>query len=174
MWLEARYFCGTNHQILKSTHPQQMIQRIQTSYLFLATAVLVGLCFLPLATASGDAAALASTGDNFFADGVYWAKDFPGGMASLIVGGLSLLSIFLYNNRPRQIQLAGVLAFLAVVLTVLFAVLGYLNAQHLPEGAAAHLQLGGALPPTAIVLLLLAHRAIRKDEDLVRSSDRLR
>lgn len=55
-----------------------MIQRIQTIYLLLAAAAM-GDYFLPLATASGDATALAASGDNFFADGVYSAKEFPAG-----------------------------------------------------------------------------------------------
>lgn len=71
-------------------------------------------------------------------------------------------------------QLTGVVTLCALILLVLFAVLGYFNAQHLPEGATAHLALGSALEPLAIPLSWLAYRAIKKDENLVRSADRLR
>ena len=71
-------------------------------------------------------------------------------------------------------QLAGVIALGTLILLVLFAALGYTNAQHLPDGASAHIALGGILEPLAIPLLIMAYRAIKKDENLVRSSDRLR
>jgi len=151
-----------------------MIQRIQSIYLFLAAAAMGSSVFFPLATASGEATALAATGDNFFADGIYWAKEFPGwlGLIFLIAG--AVITIFLYKNRPRQMQLTGGIAFVALLLVVAFAALGYYYAQRLPEGTDAHLALGSAFPIVAVPLLILAYRAIKKDEELVRSSDRLR
>jgi hypothetical protein len=151
-----------------------MIQRIQSIYLLLASAVLASPLFLPLATASGDATALAATGDNFFADGTYWVKEFPGGMSLLFAVAFSFYAIFLYKNRPRQMRLAGAMAVLTILFSALFASLGYFYAKSLPEGSSAHLALGSAFPVLAVPLLLLAYRAIKKDEDLVRSSDRLR
>ncbi len=151
-----------------------MIQRIQSIYLFLAAAALTCPVFMPLATASGDAALLAATGDNFFADGIYWAKELPGGMVLLFAAAYTVFAIFLYKNRPRQMRLAGGMAILAILLSALLASLGYYYAQRLPEGASAHLALGTAFPVLAIPLLVLAYRAIKKDEALVRSSDRLR
>ena len=111
-----------------------MIQRIQSIYLFLAAAAMGSSFFLPLATASGDASALAATGDNYFADGVYWS----------------------------------------FILVAMLAALGYYYAERLPEGSAAHLAAGSIVEPLAIPFLILAYRAIKKDEKLVRSSDRLR
>ncbi len=151
-----------------------MIQRIQSIYLLLAGAVLASPMFLPLATASGDAAALAATGDNFFADGTYWVKEFPGGMSLLFAAVFSVYAIFLYKNRPRQMRLAGGMSILTILFAALFALLGYYYAQKLPEGSEAHLALGSAFPLAAIPLLLLAYRAIKKDEELVQSSNRLR
>lgn len=151
-----------------------MIQRIQTIYLFLASAAFGASFFLPLATASGESSVLASAGDNFFADGVYWAKEFPGGIATIAFAVAALVGIFLYNNRPKQMQLAGSLAVAAILFVALFLALGYYYADKLPEGARAEVALGGIISPLAIPLLWLAYRAIKKDEALVRSSDRLR
>ncbi|MFN0176341.1 MAG: DUF4293 domain-containing protein [Saprospiraceae bacterium] len=151
-----------------------MIQRIQSIYLFLAAAALGSSVFFPLATASGEASALATTGDNFFADGIYWAKEFPGWMGLFFFIAGAVIAIFLYKNRPRQMQLAGGIAFGVLLLVGLFAALGYYYAQRLPEGTDAQLALGSAFLPVAIPLLILAYRAIKKDEELVRSSDRLR
>ena len=151
-----------------------MIQRIQSIYLFLAAVALGSSIFFPLATATGEPAALAATGDNFFADGTYWAKEFPGWIATLLLIAGAVSAIFLYKNRPRQMQLTGSIALGAFLLLVLFGALGYYYAGSLPEGAAAHLSLGSALCPVSVPLLWLAYRAIKKDENLVRSSDRLR
>ena len=151
-----------------------MIQRIQSIYLFLAAAALGCSSLFPLATASGDSTALAATGDNFFADGTYWPNEFQGWMAALFLTAAAVFTIFLYKNRTRQMLLAGGIALGAVLLLGAFAALGYYNAQRLPEGADAHLALGSVFPPAAVPLLLLAYRAIKKDEALVRSADRLR
>jgi Domain of unknown function (DUF4293) len=151
-----------------------MIQRIQSIYLLLASLALSSPFFLPLATASGDPVALAGTGDNFFADGTYWVKEFPGGMSLLLAAVFSNYAIFLYKNRPRQMRLARGMSILTLLFAALFAALGYFNAQHLPEGVSAHLALGSAFPLLALPLFALAYRAIKKDEKLVRSSDRLR
>lgn len=151
-----------------------MIQRIQSIYLILAAACMGGSVFFPLATATGDASALAGLGDNFFADGVFWEKEFPGWFGVLVVAGVSIAAVFLYKNRPRQMQLTSGMTIVAFFIVVMFAALGYYYAQALPEGAAVHLALGSAFPVLAIPFLWLAYRAIRKDEELVRSSDRLR
>lgn len=151
-----------------------MIQRIQTIYLLLAASALGSPFFLPFATASGDTTALASLGDNFFADGTYWVKEFPGGMSLLLAMAFSIYAIFLYKHRIRQMRLAAGMVILTILFSALFAALGYYYAQKLPEGSNAHLALGSAFPLVAIPLLLLAYRAIKKDEELVRSSDRLR
>ncbi len=151
-----------------------MIQRIQTIYLLLAAVALGATFFLPLATASGEPSVLASAGDNFFADGVFWAKEFPAGFATLAFAVAALIGVFLYKNRPKQMQLAGSLAVAAILFVGMFAGLGYYYANRLPAGSSTQLSLGSGIAPLAIPLLWLAYRAIKKDEALVRSSDRLR
>ncbi len=151
-----------------------MIQRIQSIYLFLAAACLGSTILLPLATASGDATVLASSGDNYFADGVFWAKEHPGAFTSYMVAAAAIWAIFLFKNRQRQMQLAMLSSILTGLLVVLMFVLGYYYAQRLPEGTAVQISIGAAPFIMAIPLLLLAYRAIKKDEELVRSSDRLR
>ena len=151
-----------------------MIQRIQSIYLFLASALLGGSVFSPLATADGDTAALAATGDNFFADGVYKMPEFPGWIALLAFAVLCITAIFLYKNRSNQMRLTMGIFLGTIVLIVCVAALGYYYAQRLPAGSAAHLALGSAFAPLSLPFLWLAYRAIGKDEKLVRSADRLR
>ena len=151
-----------------------MIQRIQTLYLFLAAAALSTNIFLPFAKAKGDAASLQAMSGNFFADGVYWAKEHPAfyGVNLLFLG--VLVAIFMFKNRPAQMKIAGSAALGILMMCVLYGVLGYRNAEQLPADSSAKLALGSAFPPVAMLLLMMAYRSIKKDEALVRSSDRLR
>jgi hypothetical protein len=151
-----------------------MIQRIQSIYLLLAAVLVLVGCLMPLATASGDATALAATGDNFFADGVYRTTEFPAGWLFLSVVGMIGLTIFRYQNRTKQMFSVSLLIIFTALCIILLGSLGYYYAQRLPEGTMAQLAPGGAVWPVSIVFLLLANRAIKKDEALVRSSDRLR
>ena len=136
-----------------------MIQRIQSIYLALATIVSIGLpfAFSHYADAEGNAV---------------WAKEDPivlglFGLSAL----LSFISIFLYKKRQNQF----VLGRLAIILNfVLLGVLVY-RSQILSGGTAVlEKGIGMIIPLISIVLLALANKAIKRDEDLVKSVDRLR
>ena len=136
-----------------------MIQRIQSIYLALATIVSIGLpfAFSLYADAEGNAV---------------WAKEDPivlglFGLSAL----LSFISIFLYKKRQNQF----VLGRLAIILNfVLLGVLVY-RSQILSGGTAVlEKGIGMIIPLISIVLLALANKAIKRDEDLVKSLDRLR
>ena len=152
-----------------------MIQRIQTLYLLLASSAL-GLQFaLPYAQVGTDSPAKA---DPVFADGVFNLIDNIGllGLTGLgLVAGL--VAIFLFKNRPLQGRIAAVGMMVSIMLAALcgFALYQAMSRQY-PEGATVQYQFGMGLgmPILAIALLWLAQRAIGKDENLVRSMDRLR
>ncbi len=136
-----------------------MLQRIQTIYLLIAALVAgVLIFFIPL------------YGDNQGA--MVWAKD-----DLLLLGlflasaALSLFTIFLYKKRQNQF----VLGRLNILLNfVLLGVLVY-RSQILSGGAAAlEKGIGMAIPLVSIVFIALANKAIKRDEDLVKSVDRLR
>lgn len=151
-----------------------MIQRIQSIYLLLAAIAIAATFFLPLATASGDATVLATAGDNYFSDGKYWTNELPGFNLELGLAILVLVIIFRYKDRPKQAFSVNMAMLLLAVFLVMLGALGFYYAQRLPAGTAAQFGFGAATWPIAMVFLWLASRAIRKDEALVRSSDRLR
>ncbi|RMF28919.1 MAG: DUF4293 family protein [Bacteroidetes bacterium] len=143
-----------------------MIQRIQTLFLLLAAAAGGGL-FLPLPLARTP----QPQPGGLFSDGLLTVTDDV--LLSVLLGlggGLAFAAIFLFRNRPLQIRLTG-LAFL-VGLAGLGLGLYHFFTQG--QAAAAEPALGLALPVLFAVLCLLAIRFIRKDEELVRSMDRLR
>ena len=136
-----------------------MIQRIQTIYLLLAAAVSIGLPFaFSLYVNSDDEAVWAS--DNMLYIGLF--------SASALV---SLITVFLYKKRQHQF----VLGRLTILLN--FALLGVLVYQsQILSGGTAVLEkgIGMIIPLVSIVFIVLANKAIKRDEDLVKSVDRLR
>ena len=136
-----------------------MIQRIQTIYLLLSAAVSAGLIFvLHLWTNSDDVLVFAK--DEYLYLGLFLGSAL-----------LSLISIFSFKNRKFQF----VLGRLNIILN--FILLGFFVYQLLiPPGESniSEKGVGIFIPILSIVLLVLANKAIKKDEDLVKSVDRLR
>ncbi len=136
-----------------------MIQRIQTVYLVLAAIVSAGLNFV---------FHLWITMDNvivFAVDVIYILAGF------LISALLSLAAIFSFKNRKSQFMMGR----LNIILN--FILLGFFVYQSLNlsgETKVSEKGIGMFIPIISIVLLALANKAIKKDEDLVKSVDRLR
>jgi hypothetical protein len=135
-----------------------MLQRIQSLYLLIA-AICSGI--------------LSSSTYLVISDGTtYGIIDSPA-YVFLFIGSalLSLTSIFLYKSRQTQFVLGRLNIILNFILLGLF-VYRLLN---LPgEPANSEKGIGLLLPIFSIVLLALANKAIKKDESLVKSVDRLR
>jgi hypothetical protein len=137
-----------------------MIQRIQTVYLMLAFLVMGVLPYIfPLWK--------MSNGNQFYfmADMVY-TPIF--GLSTT----LSLLSILFYKKRQNQFVMNRLNIILNLILLGLFV---YRSLKVSGETVVVSEKgIGMFLPIVAIVLLVLANKAIKKDEDLVKSVDRLR
>jgi hypothetical protein len=85
---------------------------------------------------------------------------------------LSLLSIVSYKKRQNQFVIDRLNIILNLILLGLFV---YRSLNLSGETiTVSEKGIGMFLPIVAIVLLVLANKAIKKDEDLVKSVDRLR
>ena len=84
---------------------------------------------------------------------------------------LTILSIFSHTKRQQQFVMGRLNMILNLILLGLF-VYRTLNASG--ETTISEKGVGMFLPIFSIVLLVLANKAIKKDEDLVKSVDRLR
>lgn len=149
-----------------------MIQRIQSVFLLLAAAAGFGQFAAPyVRIESGNPAARLPA----LADNVLNPFDNPGLLGLCALSGIvSLAAIFLFRNRPLQARLCGAAAIASLLLTVLTAFVVFQITQQMPAGGSLHYGAGLALPATAMLFDWLAARFIRKDENLVRSMDRLR
>ncbi len=84
---------------------------------------------------------------------------------------LALLTIFMYKNRKDQFVLNRLNIILNFILLGLFV---YRSLIVSGENAISEKGIGIFLPVISIVFLVLANKAVKKDEDLVKSVDRLR
>jgi len=136
-----------------------MLQRIQTIWLLLAVIVSAGLIFvLPLWE--------NSAGEFVYAHEVLIAL----GMF-LASAAISLVSIIMFKNRKLQF----VLGRLNIILNLfLLGVFVYWSLTLPGEMDISEKGIGMFLPIISIVFIVLANKAIKKDEDLVKSVDRLR
>ncbi|NBW28019.1 MAG: DUF4293 family protein [Flavobacteriaceae bacterium] len=137
-----------------------MIQRIQTVYLFIVLLVLGVLPFIfPLFT--------MKDGKEFrFMNDLFYTTLF--GLST----ALTLISIMYFKKRNHQFVLNRLTIILNLILLGLFVYRSLnLSGETIQVSEKG---IGMFLPIVAIVFLALANRAIKKDEDLVKSADRLR
>ncbi|WP_420574512.1 DUF4293 domain-containing protein [Kordia sp.] len=137
-----------------------MIQRIQSIYMILVAAIAGGLTFvLNLYTLENEVEVFAKDEPLYL--GLF--------MASAVI---ALITIFLFKNRKLQFVLNRFNILFNLILLGIF-VYRMLNLSG-EVGKISEKGIGVILPIISIVLLVLANRAIKKDEDLVKSVDRLR
>jgi hypothetical protein len=158
-----------------------MIQRIQTVYLSLAFIAMALFFAFPLAQffAEDGAYIFSVTGLKNMVPGEPEAFNNLIFMPLLVVGiGVGLLAIFTifqYKNRSLQIKLTsvGVLASIALIMGIFFIYIPIIEKKIsiIPDYSHAY---GIYFPLVALVFIVLANRAIKRDEKLVRSADRLR
>jgi hypothetical protein len=144
-----------------------MIQRIQSLYLLIASALGFVSLFFNLGSQRIDGG-LTLTPFNGH-DILCGANDSNAlyGITVIVIAGIITLSIFLFKNRLLQIKICKVLIFLIAINIALFA-LSFSSIKNLKPGFSAF------VPPIQLILVFLALRAIKKDEEKVRSVDRLR
>jgi len=147
-----------------------MLQRIQTVYLMLAF-IASALLFtqLPIAVFP-----FPDGGDIAF--NLIKKYEIISTLPLLLLNGALVLfafvAVFLYTNRPLQFRLTMIGFLINVILIiVMFFTADSMQNQLKVE---AQYKLGAIFPLISMVLLILASKAIRKDEKLIKSADRLR
>jgi len=142
---------------IRNSH--SMIQRIQTLYLVLV-ALISGI--LPFFV-------------NLWSDAngkeIYAQNEIIVSIVFYVVGALALWTVFLYKNRKNQFVVNRLNMILNLFLLGFFV---YRSLNLSGETLVSEKGIGMSIPIISIVFLALANRAIKKDEDLVKSVDRLR
>lgn len=154
-----------------------MIQRIQTIYLLVAVVMLVVANFFPFATYGVEGGSYLLTSWGVVDQGV---APYTGNtvlcwglpVCNLLAAVLALVAIISYKQRVRQMRLCvyGILTVLAF--HVVLGVQGWMMFSAL--GATPELTLTAQFPLLSVIFFILAGRAVKRDEALVRSMDRIR
>lgn len=154
-----------------------MIQRIQSVYLLLSAICSIVCLSLPVGRYVSDGL-LSATMYNLWiasaADGSRMLTSAPLFVILLLAAAVSLYTIFIYKNRKQQIRLSSFSSLLIVGWYVVYAAIAMLCGGADAGGAVFSPSVYGALPAAALILNLMASRAIRADERLVRAADRIR
>ena len=136
-----------------------MIQRIQSIWLLIAS--VVAFLTLKLSFYSG----------TYLPDNLYHqlngTQNMPLMIATIALGVLTLITIFLFKNRVTQLWLCIVAVLLDFILLFLY----YRETSNFTRGDYA---ITAVLHIIIIAALLLAARGINKDEKLIKDSNRLR
>ncbi|MDP5093040.1 MAG: DUF4293 domain-containing protein [Polaribacter sp.] len=143
-----------------------MIQRIQTIYLILTSIVSGGLIFIFNLWKVAEKKIFIV---DLFSQESIQLKMIP--VAFLASSILAIVTIFLFKNRQLQFVLGRINILINLFL---LGLLIYLSLTVSGEASVSEKGIGMFLPILAILLLVLANKAIKKDEDLVKSVDRLR
>ncbi|MCG1035966.1 DUF4293 domain-containing protein [Polaribacter sargassicola] len=143
-----------------------MIQRIQSIYLLLASLVSGGLIFVfdLWENLKGKVYIL----DLFLRESIL-LKIVP--VLFLLSAVTSLIDIFLFKKRQLQFVIGRLVILINLIL---LGLLVYVSLTLPGEVSISEKGIGMFLPILAILLVVLANKAIKKDEDLVKSVDRLR
>jgi len=155
-----------------------MIQRIQSVYLLLTT-ILAGIFLI------GNIFSFSVSGSPEFImkiSGLYKilpeenllliSKAIPLMLVSVIIPVLSLITFFLYKSRKLQVKIVVFLLALNLLLIALTAWYGFAGLRQYEGTFIPSFRM--FIPLVLIIVLLLALRSIKKDEELVKSYERLR
>jgi hypothetical protein len=156
-----------------------MIQRVQTLYLSIVVIACISLFFFPITKYFNDVQGTYV----FFITGMkymieppitvnFWLT-FPLLLLTVFSLILALSAIFLYKKRGVQLWFVNI-AFLLHVALILLVFLYYINHFETLFKTKPSYQFGVFIPLVSLVCIIMASRAIRKDEALVKSSERLR
>lgn len=162
-----------------------MIQRVQTIFLFVAAVAMMCMLFFPIWQKVNETRTEMALMDAF---SLTYSKVYPDGnmeemgnkdtyyisIMAVISAVVALFSIFQYQNRLRQIQLGALNSFL-VMITMFLSLYFILKSEAVlaPNLQGTYL-IGFYFPVVALLCNLMANRFIRRDEQLVRSADRIR
>ncbi len=145
-----------------------MIQRKQSLWLLLAALVNCCILFLDL---------YRWHESNNGTDVLHQLKvtdHFPSLLLVLVMTALPAVTVFMYRQRKRQINMS----LLSILVTAGFIALMLVRVSALgsmtPPPLSGSYWVGSVLPVISLVFIVLAIVGIRKDDKLVKSMDRLR
>jgi Domain of unknown function (DUF4293) len=140
-----------------------MIQRKQSLYFLIVSILIVVLYFVPLGTIASDTADIP----------VYLKNLGVMQFLAYVIGFIGLVCIFLFKNRPLQIKIASLNLILSFAL-VAWLVVEYFFKTDIEAKGDIVISFSILIPLLIMFFIYLSIQAIRKDERIVQSMNRLR
>ena len=151
-----------------------MIQRIQSIYFLLASIFQILFSYVTLITFTSPVGAETySVSGIYNPEGVLIAEDYKNLVLCLINATLIFVTIFLFKNRTRQMKMAKVFVLIGLV-QVSFLIMKFINLHGHQDVTDVSLSLGVVFLPLAIAFGYIGGKYVKKDNDLVKSVDRIR
>ena len=155
-----------------------MIQRIQSVYLFLVLDFTLLFLFFPLGSidTGTDSFVIKTWGVSPDSEQIIGDYNNLLGFISLVMAFIvMILTVYItlqFKNRVLQIKLGKI----NILIHMIMVVSAFFYLDTLKKGIEVFFSYGVAIifPLLSMILILMANRAIKKDEELVRSADRLR
>jgi hypothetical protein len=151
-----------------------MIQRIQTLYLLLVLGCIALFLSQPLMGLLGiksgytlSAYVLENNSEVVVSKNIYMA------ILAIISFAITLVTIFIYKRRIIQIRLSIINIFLFIGHYAMITFY-YFNYSTTFNASFGSVKIGALMPLFSIIFTLMAVRKINKDENLVRSLNRIR
>jgi len=161
-----------------------MIQRVQSIFLLIAIIIPIVLIFLPLGY-------LTTDGAQYVYNSISLKENIPDGTSVIrlyylafclfLTSCLSGLALFMFKNRVKQMQVVSLtmIVFLITLMLILWVCPDIVFKKFFGARMEDFVFTFNTVPLIILIVieavcLFLANRFIKKDEELVRSADRLR
>jgi len=140
-----------------------MIQRIQSLFILAAAGFGIALFFVSLIS--------LKSSDNI----IVFSASKAWYLVVLLSINILIMFIYLfgYKNRKKQMLTGKISIYLWILWLLLFSLFVYLQ-YNMQDVTNITVHFGAIFPCLIIIFILLANRNIKKDEDLIRSMDRIR
>ncbi len=159
-----------------------MIQRIQSIYLLAVTSIAIILLWVDPFYAEFEANSGIVIGLSFCNNGsfsvdqqgqqVLYTPDLLSIMLLIGVAAVAIVGVFLFRNRNLQIRFTKILGLLVISYWVVLFVRFFLVSKQYADQYNLGVQV--IWPLVLLIPVIMAYFAIKRDEDLINSMDRIR
>jgi len=153
-----------------------MIQRIQSVYLAVSSFLFAAMFFFPFITLTGVSAIyeLKIMGINSITanDESLVLQGIPLFVLLMVLAILPIIILFLFKKRVLQMRLIVFSMLLAIGFIILIGFYAFVISDLDITGWTLNYPL--IFPVVSIIFLFMAYKAIKRDEDLIKSIDRIR
>ena len=161
-----------------------MIQRVQSIFLLIAIIIPIVLIFIPLGYVDTDLARYVYNSislKEMIPDGASVIRLYYLAFCLFMTSALSAIALFTYKNRVKQMQIVSItmIIFLVTLLLILWICPDVIFKKFFGARMEDYTFVFNTVPLLILIVieavcLFFANRFIKKDEELVRSADRLR